>query len=79
MSLPSRAYWLEICVSHFCLEIMSGVVWNRDSRECDWGCDSSVQAKWQVSDIYLGEDGGPDGLDLRNLGGTNEGLELVGL
>jgi hypothetical protein len=38
-----------------------------------------VQAKWQVSDIYLGEDGGPDGLDLRNLGGTNEGLELVGL
>jgi hypothetical protein len=29
--------------------------------------------------IYLGEDGSPDGLNLGNLGGTNEGLDLVGL
>ena len=27
----------------------------------------------------LGEDGGPDGLDLGDLGGGDEGLELVGL
>jgi hypothetical protein len=38
-----------------------------------------VQAEWRVSDIYLGEDGGPDGLNLSNLGGSDEGLELVGL
>jgi len=28
---------------------------------------------------YLGEDGGPDGLNLLDLGGLDEGLELVGL
>ena len=27
----------------------------------------------------LGEDGSPDGLNFRDLGGTEEGLELVGL
>lgn len=32
-----------------------------------------------VSKIYLGEDGGPDGLDLLNLGGANESLDLLGL
>lgn len=29
--------------------------------------------------IYLGEDGSPDGLNLGNLGGRQESLELVGL
>lgn len=29
--------------------------------------------------MYLGEEGGPDGLELRNLGGSDESLELVGL
>lgn len=28
---------------------------------------------------YLGEDGGPDGLNLLDLSGLDEGLELVGL
>lgn len=30
-------------------------------------------------DIYLGEDGSPDGLNFLDLGGTKESLELVGL
>lgn len=29
--------------------------------------------------MYLGEEGSPDGLDIGDLGGTDEGLELVGL
>ena len=29
--------------------------------------------------IYLGEDGGPDGLNVLDLGGAQESLELVGL
>lgn len=29
--------------------------------------------------IYLGEDGSPDGLNFLDLGGTEEGLDLVGL
>lgn len=33
----------------------------------------------RVSNIYLGEDGSPDGLNLLNLGGGDEGLDLVGL
>jgi hypothetical protein len=33
----------------------------------------------QISRIYLGEDGGPDGLDLLDLGGGQESLDLVGL
>lgn len=31
------------------------------------------------SEIYLGEDGGPDGLNLLDLGGSQESLDLVGL
>lgn len=31
------------------------------------------------SGIYPGEDGGPDGLNLLDLGGSDEGLDLVGL
>lgn len=30
-------------------------------------------------DNYLGEDGSPDGLNLGNLGGRQESLELIGL
>ena len=33
----------------------------------------------RVSRIYLGEDGGPDGLNLLDLGGGQDGLDLVGL
>lgn len=33
----------------------------------------------QSSRIYLGEDGGPDGLNLLDLGGGQDGLDLVGL
>ena len=29
--------------------------------------------------IYLGEDGSPDGLNLGNLGGRQESLDLLGL
>ena len=29
--------------------------------------------------MYLGEEGGPDGLNVRDLGGSDEGLELLGL
>lgn len=29
--------------------------------------------------MYLGEKGGPDGLDISDLGGANESLELLGL
>jgi hypothetical protein len=36
-------------------------------------------AKGRVSRIYLGEDGGPDGLNLLDLGGGQDGLDLVGL
>ena len=38
-------------------------------------------SKWKCSDsrIYLGEDGGPDGLDVLDLGGGQDGLDLVGL
>lgn len=32
-----------------------------------------------VSSIYLGEDGSPDGLNLLDLSGGQESLELVGL
>ena len=31
------------------------------------------------SGIYPGEDGGPDGLNLLDIGGSDEGLDLVGL
>jgi hypothetical protein len=41
---------------------------------CDIGAEYDIG-----SGIYLGEDGSPDGLNLGNLGGTNEGLDLVGL
>lgn len=41
---------------------------------CDIGAEYGIG-----SGIYLGEDGSPDGLNLGNLGGTNEGLDLVGL
>jgi hypothetical protein len=33
----------------------------------------------RISRIYLGEDGGPDGLNLLDLGGGQDGLDLVGL
>lgn len=32
-----------------------------------------------IDGSYLGEDGGPDGLNLLDLSGLDEGLELVGL
>ena len=32
-----------------------------------------------VVSSYLGEEGSPDGLDILDLGGLDEGLDLVGL
>lgn len=32
-----------------------------------------------VSCAYLGEERGPDGLDVGNIGGLDEGVDLVGL
>lgn len=43
------------------------------------GCGIGVGAAREGSDNYLGEDGGPDGLNLLDLGGTEDGLDLVGL
>lgn len=37
------------------------------------------KAMVEVSRIYLGEDGGPDGLNLLDLSGGQESLDLVGL
>jgi hypothetical protein len=34
---------------------------------------------WIRGGSYLGEDGSPDGLDLLDLSGLDQGLELVGL
>jgi hypothetical protein len=36
------------------------------------------RAGW-VGEVYLGEQGGPDGLNVVDLGSLDEGLELVGL
>ena len=64
MSLPSRA-------CEWCKQSKLSIV----ARECrvDFG------AVGKGSDIYLGEDGGPDGLNFLDLGGTEDGLDLVGL
>ena len=60
-------------------------------RMSDWSCgvahrqirvsrrDDAMEKAKEGSGIYLGEDGGPDGLNLLDLGGTQKSLELVGL
>ena len=45
---------------------------------CRVGNDATEKTR-EGSGIYLGEDGGPDGLNLLDLGGTQKSLELVGL
>jgi hypothetical protein len=67
MSLPSRA----------CKSSKSSSLELSHAAKCGGfgigaGCGNA-------SGIYLGEDGGPDGLDFLDLGGTEEGLDLVGL
>lgn len=50
----------------------------RRSRFAEGRCLREAATR-QASSIYLGEDGGPDGLNLLDLGGTEDGLDLVGL
>lgn len=69
MSLPSRAY-VENRVS---LRI------SNLSRAAIMGCFGVGADDRMGSGIYPGEDGGPDGLNLLDLGGTEDGLDLVGL
>jgi len=67
MSLPSRA-----CKSRKLPNLLV-------SRAAKFGCFDIGAGCGIGSGIYLGEDGGPDGLDILDLGGTEDGLDLVGL
>ena len=65
MSLPSRA-----CVAAFGQPRV-------ESGQCEGErCACSV---FLLSPSYLGEDGGPDWLDILDAGGLDQGLQLVGL
>lgn len=71
-SLPSRACGLRnigksLDIQDFCVSTYARV--SRENR----------RARMRISRIYLGEDGGPDGLNLLDLGGGQDGLDLVGL
>jgi hypothetical protein len=53
------------------------------SRSGSSGTTAGADVQEQVLDVLalegLGEEGAPDGLDFRDLGGGDEGVELVGL
>ena len=67
MSLPSKA--CALCVSAKVHQ------WARSSVA---RLDSGFEGV-EASRSYLGEDGGPDGLDVGDVGSLDQGLELVGL
>lgn len=69
MSLPSRA-----CVENR----ISYRILNCRARPCS-GCFDIGAGCGMGSGIYPGEDGGPDGLNFLDIGGRDEGLDLVGL
>lgn len=69
MSLPSRA-----CVGNR----ISYRILNCRARPFS-SCFNIGAGCGKESGIYPGEDGGPDGLNLLNLGGSDESLDLVGL